>query len=335
MNVFTLLRLGIWSVLLAGCLVLCGIYWTVQSTLLTSANLHTIVQQSALSETVRRDILLPRVLQATQGSDYAALLDNAMVTAAFDAALPSHKLDAQLTPATEAIAKWLNSTEPTVTFSIDMSSLSHDFAAALATKANDKLASLAPCTYQNTLADAQTGVCRSERVTKEALAGKIKQFVASDPTLATQATLTPDSIGLRAALDKASDAPTYLNLLYATTIIAGGVAVLITLWLLLKHRLYGLVTIGVAGGIAAGILYCLSIFGLQPLGTLSDNVLLQQAIRAVIGSFEASLQREAAYALGISAVLVAVSTLLIIARKKHRHASSHVRQLGTPSSTDD
>lgn len=327
MNTFKVIRLSIWSILLAVCAGASLLYLAISSTLLTQQGLEKIVKESKLAETVREEVLLPKILQTTKGSDYASLLDEKTVTNAFNQAVPADKLNEKLAPATAAMQRWLDSKEPELVFQIDMSELSDDFAARLSENVDAKLASLPKCTRQNSLADAETGICQSSLVSKEALTNKISELIQTDATLKENLVLTPDSVGLSAATQgSAGDFPTYLNMYYAFAIITAGLVGMIALWLLFKHRLAGIVALGGAGLLVGIGLFISATVISTSAGTFSSDTYLQLVARTGTTLLESTLQTYALIATGIGFGLVIIGTisLILLSRRHKSHQTMHM-----------
>lgn len=325
MNTFKVARLGIWGVILATCLSVAGLYLAVHQTFLVGDSLQHIVKESRIAETVREEVLLPKILQTTRASDYSSLLDGQTVTDAFNEAVSTETLNAKLKPAALAIQKWLNSEEPEVSFSINMTDLSDSFANTLSKKVQSKVAALPACTLRNSLSDAQSGTCKSSLVTPEALAERINTLIANDSTLASNTTITPATLNLPTSSGAASDIPSYLNLFYALSLVALGITVVVSLWLLLKHRLSGIVTIG-AGALLAGMgMFLVSVVGPQRLGIVSSDSQVQQVLRAGSSGLEANLQ-QLSVTLGVVGLVLIVGGaigLLIIKKRFQSSQSIH------------
>lgn len=255
MNVLATIRRIIWGIILGICITVAALYFAFSNTFLTGNGLHQVISKAQVSQTIRDDFLLPKVLEGIHASQYSQFLDDAAVTKAFNEALPSETLDTKLTPAIDSLQAWLNSKEPAVNFTIDTSDISANFISKLSQTASTKYASLPRCTFANTLIDAERGLCQSPLVSKEDLAAAITRTVERDPALNT-ATFTQETITLSPSVKQAGHSlPDYLNIAYGLSIIAAGVAVLVTLWLLFKHKLAGIVTIGLAGLLAGLLLF--------------------------------------------------------------------------------
>lgn len=320
MNIFKGIRLGIWCIILTACLSVALLYVAVSQAFLSLASLKTIVETSNLSETVRSEILLPKILQTTRSSNYAALLDDKTVTDAFNKAVSQDTLNKKLEPAIESLEQWLNSKEPTVDFTVDMSDISHSFADSLAAEVAKKYDNLPACTYKNTSRDFETGVCSSWLLSKEKLTEKIKELVKNDSSLQENTTLTPDSVSLLSSIQRVgNDLPTYLNIFYALAIVSAGLAALISLWLLLKHRLLGVITLGISGLLTGVVLFVAAVLGTQQIGSVSDNQHILQIARAASSTIELVLQKQAMYAAGSGFLFVTLGVVakLLLARRRN------------------
>jgi hypothetical protein len=331
MNVFKTIRLGLWSILLVLCVIIGGLYLAVSQTFLSPTSLATIVNQSHLADTVRSTILLPKILASTRNSNYSPLLDDKTVTDAFNTAVTTDTLNKKLTPAVNSLQAWLDSQQPTVSFSIDMSDLSNTFADQLSQSVNAKISLLPLCTLRSTMDDAENGVCRSPYITQAALAQKINDAIKNDPALKDNMTITPDAIKLSSSVKQpGQDLPEYLNMFYAVSIVAAGIAGLVTLWLLFKHRLAGIITVGIAGLLAGILLYITAIIGVQAVGTLSTDELVQQVARTGSNIFAAALQKEALILMigGAVMALVTSAIVIIISRRRRPERSAHLSLRG-------
>ena len=325
MNIFAIIRRSIWGILLAISIVISCLYLAIAQTFLTTDGLTTIVSKAGLAETVKNDILLPRVLQNTRGSNYSALLDDATVTAAFNETVTVEALNKKMTPAIDSIQQWLNSKEPDISFSITMSDLSDKFAASLSEKVNKKIASLPLCTSKNTLAEAESGGCRVPYLTQAAFTEKINEAIKRDTALKDNSTLTVEDMHMSAdSMHLDASLPDYLNLTYATSIVAAGIALLISLWLLVKHRLAGIVTIGSAAILAGITLYIGSAVGAPIAASVSSDELVQHVVRTGSTLFSAALQKEA-FLLVLGGVILALAgSIALFFVAKHRKAKQSV-----------
>lgn len=327
MNVFRIIRLSLWAMILAACATVAIGYLAFSQAFLSKEGLTKIVEQSHLAETARTDILLPRLLATTRSSDYSTLLDDKTVTDAFNEALPKEALNAKLEPAVNALHLWLNSKEPSVAFSIDMTDLSNNFANKLSEKINAKVAALPTCTARNTLADAENAVCRSPFITKETLMNQIDEAIKNDPELKSNSTITPETIALpRSAQTGGGDLPSYLNMFYATSLIAAALAGLIVLWLLFKHRFAGIITIGAASLLAAAALAAGPLAAAPLTARLSGDELASKIAFAATHSLASNIQYYAVVlaGAGITAIIIGSLGAFFLARRRKAQAGMHL-----------
>ncbi len=201
-----------------------------------------------------------------------------------------------------------------------MSDISNKFADSLASEVSKKYENLPACTYLNTMQDLETGICSSRLLSRENLTEKIKELVKNDSSLQQNATLTPESAPLLSSIQQTgSDLPTYLNIFYALSIVCAGLAACISLWLILKHRLFGIITLGASGVLAGFLLFIAAVLGTQQIGTISDSQHILQIARAGSSAIEIVLQKQALLVTGSGLALVffgSIVKIYLIRRKK-------------------
>jgi hypothetical protein len=325
MNVLATIRRILWSIILAACITVCSLYLVVSNVLLSGNNLQKITKESSITQTIRDDVLLPRVLESAKSSQYSTLLDEKTVTKAFQDSISTDDLSKKLTPAVDALQEWLNSKRPDVTFSIDTSDLADRFASKLSAAVSAKIKALPACNYTNTTVDAESGVCRSPFVSQTELDETIKRTINNEST-AKNATITQDTIQLpREARQAGQDLPTYLNMLYSATVVTAGIGALITLWLLLKHRLAGIVTIGAACVLAGVTLFVATSAVRAVVASLDGDPLIGHLVLS-ISSLVTDAIRYAGLLLvggGLVAIVLGVVALVILGRRKKAHDAAH------------
>jgi hypothetical protein len=328
MKVFAVIRRATWAIILSACVVVSCLYLAFSQAFLAPGSLDRVTRQSHLAQTVRDDILLPKVLASTRSSDYSALLDDKTVTDAFNSAITVDTLQNKLVPAIDAIQGWLDSKQPTVSFSISMSDLTDKFAQQLSEKLNTKIASLPECTTKNPIADAENGVCRSPFITKEALTEKIDQAVKNDSVLKENTTITPESTpAFSSVAHRGTDIPGYLNMFYAVSLVTAGLAGLITLWLLAKHRFAGIVTIGAACVIAAAGLLAVALSLPNAVGKiLSDDDLTKSIIFSAVQTLTGIIQNQVLFlgVGGIAAIIIGAGLMQYLSRRRKSHETMHM-----------
>ncbi|OGL22578.1 hypothetical protein A2707_04650 [Candidatus Saccharibacteria bacterium RIFCSPHIGHO2_01_FULL_45_15] len=327
MTIFKAIRLAVWSTIFAAAIATAGIYLAVAQTLLTTDGLNKIITESQAANTIRTDTILPKVLQGTQSSEYVTLLDDKTVTAAVNETFTTDKITSKLEPAVTSFHNWLDSKEPSITFSISTTDLTDEFARTLSQKVVEKYKAAPTCTFQNTRAEALAGECRSQFVTDESLASTIQQIIKSDASIKEITTITPDSLAVPTTIKSiADDLPTYLNMFYALSIIAAGIAVLVGAWLLLKHRLNGFVALG-GGALLAGVTLLVATgAGIRRLEAISDDAQTQQVIRAMTTMLSTHIRTEVLILVGSGVVLIIIGIVgkILMRRYAGSHQSLHL-----------
>ncbi len=319
MNAFTTLRRAVWSIILALCIVVMTLYFSLSQVLLSAPTLERIAAESNLAQTLRNEVILPKIINHAKTSQYAALLDEATITKVFNQTIPSAALEQEIAPVAVSLQRWLDSKEPDVTFSIDTGELSTRFANQLAQVASDKIAALPRCTVNNTISDAQNAVCRSGFVSQAVVVQTVTDAIKNDPSFA-QTVITSADIPLPDPVARAGrDIPSYLNMFYAASIIAAGIACMITLWLLLKHRVSGIITIGSSLVLSAVALFVTSLFITRIIESVSTDPLVQQVARAASTAIESVIQRQSLILLAAGSILIvtmAIIKIILIRRRR-------------------
>jgi hypothetical protein len=329
MNILAMIRRIIWGIILSICATVTLLYFVISNTFLTGNGLSLVISSSNTAQTVRDTVLLPKILNTVHSSKYANFLDDATVTKAFKEAATVDAINNKLTPAITSFQAWLNSKQPTITFTLDTSDISTQFIDRLSAAAGDKYAALPTCTLKNTLADATGGVCKSPLMSQAVFVAAIN--VALKTEAAVQPTsLTQDSIPLFSYLEYiAHNLPDYLNIFYGLSIITGGIAILIIIWLLFKHRLAGIATIGMAGMLTGLLLFMTAITLPHILPVYSSQPLADELLRSAAHLFADNVRHLALFVtLGgfvLSAIMLIILTVMSRRRQPQQklHLSTH------------
>lgn len=327
MTIFKAVRLGIWSLLFAVAITTVGSYLAISQSVLTTEGLNKIVTKSQVADTIRTGTILPKVLEATQSSEYATLLTDKTVTAAVNETFTTAELTRKLEPAVTSFHDWLDSKEPSISFSISTADLTEEFAATLSKKAVESYKVVPTCSVQNTRTQALAGQCRSPFITESSLADAVQQAIKSNSSIEETAAITPNSIVIPATIKSiGGDLPTYLNIFYALSIIAAGVALLIGLWLLLKHRLNGFIALGASGLLASGFLFTVATIGSRSAETLSNDAQAQRVAHVAAELVTASIHTQIFVLVmaGIALIIIGAAAKLFIARYHRSHGSLHL-----------
>lgn len=255
MKFFRIIRLSIWCVLLAACIAIVILNYTVSHITSDAKTLQKITGQAHTYTIVRHDIIAPRILAEAQDAGYGNLVDARLVQAAVDKSFSDSTLDTLLVPATESMANWLSSRQPDASFRIDVRRQLTTLTDLLATSIASKIADQPVCTYLNTTSDVATGLCRLSSVTGQDIRTGIVTALRAQPTI-RDGVLSSDLITVpTSVVNQTRNIPEYLNMLNSAAIFAAGICVLSALWLLLKHRFRGIAVIGLAGLLAALVLF--------------------------------------------------------------------------------
>ncbi len=318
MNVFRVIRRSLWGALLAALLLVGCVYLALAATLLSASSLTAISHQAGLATTIRNDMILPHLIAVAQQSDYAHLLDKKTITTAFNAAVPQATLEDRLAPAITATRDWLDSKQPDISFTIDTTDISQHFTTNLSKAVADNIKQLPACNYENSLADAEYGVCQSPYISAKELTKAVHEAIDAQPQLQLSS-ITADDINVSTATRQATkNLPDYINILYAASLLTAGLALLVALWLLSKHHLSGLITIGGALVALAIVLYVGSLFIVSLPDYMPQTDVLQPLTKAASGSLQQQLQREAISIGGLGLLGILVFGGLKLLLNKHR-----------------
>lgn len=323
MSVFQGIRLSIWGVLLAACLVVVNLYSAASHTVLTTQGLEEIAHKSNAYQHIRDDIITPRAVEAM--GTYTAILPRENLAVIIKETLPDTKLDQLASPVITSTRDWLDSKQPDIRFSIDTHELRDTFTTKLTETANKNLENLPACTSGNTLTDIVNAICRTPYISVATQQDMLSRIIASQSDT-VPVTFTEKTIVLPGSLKHfTNDVPSYLNMLYAMSIVTGGFAALTTLWLLLKWRLRGIIALGasliaasIGTAIIASIIRSAHLSALETpyremavagAGVIADRV-MYYVLPAILG--------------GIALILIAIAALVLWRRHRSKAPAPQV-----------
>lgn len=322
MKTFKILRLGIWSLLLATAIVIAGIYVAVQQELLSSTGLKNITAQSDVPATVRSEILVPKVYAAVQQSDVAAYVDRQAVEQIVTNAASDEVLTQKMSPAFTSLEEWINGSRTDIDFSIDIKDIVDAIAKDLTDSATTAYQALPVCTLRNTSSDIQSGTCRPSTITatafRSAAERDINQAIESADT-----TITQDSVPYFSSITTSgANLPRFLNIFYAVSLVALAIGVLTILWLLIKHRFAGLTTIGIGVLIAAVSLLLITVISPR-LSSSAPESLPRPLVTTAVESLNKQLLQQSSYLAiaGIASTVIGVSFTVLLSRRKSQRAT--------------
>lgn len=280
MKVLTLLRLMIWSLVLAICIVVVTSNYIVSQTILDKHNLQTAAKKGNVYSTVRNQLLAPHILATAKESDYAALVDAKLVNESAAKVFDDATLEKLFSPAVDSLSAWLNSKQPDASFTIDAHEQMERLSTTLTDKVVTRIMALPDCTYRNSLKDIENGVCKSVYVTEDELRQEIiaslrTNSVIRDGEITAEQLTLPESL-----ISRTRNIPEFINMLYSVAIFAAGIFALVSLRLLFKHRLIGIATIGISGLLASGILFVV----VQSFASYMASIALEPAYETVAQS---------------------------------------------------
>lgn len=319
-----LVRLTLWSLVLSICLVVLMSQLLLSRTLLDSRDMQSLVADTSIYDTVRRDVLVPHIQATIQGSEYASVIEKETVTTAVDQTFDDKALDALLAPTTHSLVNWLNSNQSDLSLPVDAQVQVHDLTRALSESIAAQIVALPPCTWLNTAEDIAQYICRPPTVDDSAITRTVEQAIRSDSRFDDSnfnivSLMLPEST--RTFIEPI---PRYINILYSAAIFAAGVLVLGVLWLLIRYKFTGIITLGVSAALAT------TAFGLLVyiVQGLPAQVALESSYQTIVQAFTSLITQEAMTIIVISAsvsvalIAVGVAGLLYLRSRRSKQADT-------------
>lgn len=322
MDILAIIRRSISAAVATALLLVGSAYLVVSTTLLTTTGLNSISQQANVAEIVGRNLVLPHLINQAETSDYSHLLTKETITKAYNQAVPDSALEPKLDPAIEATRAWLDSKSSSIDFVIDTSDISKDFKDSLTTEVSKNLAKLPTCNYDNTLSDAEYARCKSPYIATSEIKETITDNLDSNPALQLSSITTETFSIPEATLKLTRNIPDYINMLYALSLLTTGVAAIIILRLIIRHKLNGFITVGCICLALAGILFIASLLIVPLAANLEVQKFIQDLATATAESFKAQLQRQAISLGGIGVITISLFGLLKFTLFKFKSRSS-------------
>ena len=229
-----LVRLTLWSLVLSICLVVLMSQLLLSRTLLDSRDMQSLVADTPIYDTVRRDILVPQIYATIQSSEYASVIEKETVTTAVDQTFDDKALDTLLAPTAHSLVNWLNSNQSDLSLPVHAQAEVHTLTR----------------TWLNTAEDIAQYICRPPTVDDSAIIRTVEQAIRSDSRFDDSnfdivSLMLPEST--RTFIEPI---PRYINILYSAAIFAAGVLLLGVLWLLIRYKFTGVITLGVSAALA-------------------------------------------------------------------------------------
>jgi len=232
---------------------------------------HTVLNQSAVRErlvttnayeVIQSDIIIPRITKMIEEeSPFTSLITREDVRQSLKTAFSTQRVEKISEPALTSFYDWMNKKQPDLAFSVSITEEKQLFLQDLNNRIGAKIKALPSCRLENlTTADISELVCLppfgSAGDVVQSLTSTLKQKV-----MATDDAITDKTLGLSGQnLGGFINLPDYAGYWWALNFITLPLAGLITLYLIIKRRGAGLLTVGIVLlflGIAAGIGYVL------------------------------------------------------------------------------
>lgn len=327
MRVFAAIRLIIWALLLGICVTIVAVYFCLAQTFLQPKNIKAWADQSHLGTTIRDTIIAPKIIDninATQPSA-RSLLTDAVIKKSLTQTLTNQDIDHRLQPALQSFSAWLDSAKETPTLTINTEGVSTAFIKHIADNVNANLHAAKKCTSNNSYNDVEVGSCFYDNETTATIVNTIKDNLASSIDSLNIGHDITFTLPVTTSSVSGLSLPELFNGLRSVAIVAGGILLLSSLWLLVKRRYSGLIAIGISiliGAAGTSIVIALMVARIGALIGEND-------FRAFIAAATRSLQAEShtiSLILLISGFVVlligmALSSLMSKRRSEHMHFS--------------
>lgn len=313
MKVWRGFTLTVWVILLTLLATYAMQYRALQTTALDKEVAKVHLQRSGAYETFRDTVLLDKLRSIVQEQfPKNTLVDDAMLRAVLAETLPKAEMERRFEPAVDAFYGWIDSKEPEISFSIDLSDRVGVFYRVLEVQLAKKLTSLPSCgdyrypPEDAVLVDKCIPVYISVAEVTSTVMGSLETSELPFGNTITHETFA--SSQSQTIVPKQT--PTYLNYLWVLNYIALALFILISLLLVISRKSLGLIAIGISL-IAAGSMVWITqpiLSRLVPSQTEGMFRLISDTAGTLLGAFSATGTRYALISIGVGAVLVAAAT---------------------------
>lgn len=322
MNVWRGFTLTVWIVVMTLLAAFVMHYHAFQSTALDGKQVKSELKKSGVYENIRDTFLRDNVLSSlTSKYPDNKLLDQELVTSVLAETLPSSVLAEQLDPVVDATYRWLDSKEPEILFSVDVSNREQVLYRSLEVQLGKKVAALPSCgdyrypPENAVLNDRCIPVYTSDEEVTELISNAVRQegTPLGDPITSEAFTVPQEQ---KAFLKQI---PTYLNYLWVINVVALIILGLLSLFVIASRRLTGVIAIGVSL-IVAGTIVLVSAPIIGRISAPSpDGVsgLLQKVIDSYAPAFVSLSTSYGFLAIASGAGIVTLSALWIWRRRNH------------------
>lgn len=249
MRVWRGFTLTVWVILLVLLAAFAMQYRALQATVLDGNTAKTQLAQTGSYETFRDTVLLEKLRAIVQARyPQNTLIDDAMLRSILAETLPQEEMRRRFEPAVDSVYRWIDSKEPEISFSVDLSDKASVFYRVLEVQLGKKLASLPSCGDYRYPPDEAVLVdkCIPVYIAVTEATGAAMDTLRSNE-LPIGNVITPETFAAPSGQAKSlRQLPTYLNYLWVLNYVALALFVLISLFLLVTRRSLGVAAIGIS-----------------------------------------------------------------------------------------
>lgn len=280
MKVWRIITLVIWSLFLAGLLVVSTLYLLAYQTVLNQQAVTAQLTSEQFVTSFRSEVVIPQAQSIIKANTTPnALLSDETVKTALEKSFTVEKTRAIITASLPSIYAWLDKKSPDISLSIPVEAELKTFRQAINDEVGAKLKALPDCTFYDVSPEVVTRLecmplyLSAETVLSEVMS-EVDNGIASAPS-----ELTAETFGLTAKqLGPGINAPDYLSYLWALNLITTPLAALTIIYLILRRRGAGLLAVGIVLlALGAGLLVGSVTVGSQML----SGSALQQSLTTI------------------------------------------------------
>lgn len=246
MNIWRGIGTGILAVLLAVFLSISALYFVLDHSILDAQQTKDILSRSKFYTILRDDALLPGATkQAIEGAPIGGPLTQTEIIDSLREVFPEEKVATMANVVIDAVYQWLNKKSPDIEFSISLGAEKQRFLANVEKRLSENLNKLPICTtWQSPDTSLSEMTCLPRYTTVAAATETIMQPIR-EQTSRVDDQINAETVGLTSqSLGSARNIPDYISYLWTLNLITLPLAGLIALYLTLKRRGIGLITVG-------------------------------------------------------------------------------------------
>ena len=269
MKVWRVISLTLWTIVLTTLLIASSTYYLLSYTVLDQSKATTTLRQTKFYDVVRDQTLLPKVQQQiSSGQDSGAILPAKDIVTEVNQVFTTDKIRSITDQILGATYKWADNKAPAIEFSIPLTDEKAALSKNLEARIKQNVNNLPKCTAADDIPENPAELtCLPFYVSRNTLSSE----AVSDMQNRLQSvddTLTPETLRMtNKDLGSAVNTPDYIGYLWTLNLITLPLAIIISLYLALKRRGAGLITIGVS-------LFLVGVIGLSSYGALQNPHLI-------------------------------------------------------------